>query len=315
MHSERASVWFVPANGGAELAVLVKAPTTCIKALVSGCDISLVVSVHEGVLSAGFRIYDVPEAPVLICGVVRHSEEHVALMRLAVDKTSAIFLFNELDANVAWSNVTVSECQSELIVKLLADKNLYSGPFTPRESDILDRFCLSIDPTLATTLSGDPIDFSELRVSIETWRVNHISYVGIGTHNDLVVDNVDEGGVFEAAAWATLKEMFSSSLWRSPIVTIGNGERELADVMAYYDYGTFLVEAKDLAVLTADPLRTRARRVAGTIKQAKKAIGQLVGASKALRRGETVRDLEGNVLAPVITQPMHCIILLERLTK
>jgi hypothetical protein len=129
----------------------------------------------------------------------------------------------------------------------------------------------------------------------------------------VIVDSVDEGGVLESATWATLEAMFPHTLRRGPSVTIGNSDRELVDVLAFYEYGTFLLEAKDLSVLSATPTRSRERRVAGTIKQAKKAIGQLIGASKAIRRGERVSDAKGKVLQPTVTQPMHCIVLLTEL--
>lgn len=316
MRSEPAAVWFVPANAGEELAFLIKAPTTCIKALIAGCRMSLVLSNYKGVVCAGVRIYDVPGAPVLVCGVARHVEEHESLLRFARDKASPVFLFNELDASVAWSNATLGEEEGKRVADLLAGSELYelySGPYTTRESLVLDRFCVSIDRSLSTTICVSPIPFEELPITLEEWRSNLISYVGVGVHHDVVVSDPDEGGVFEAAAWASLEGMFTGSIWRAPTVKIGDSERELVDVLAYYPYGTFLIEAKDLAILSADPVRPRERRVAGTIKQAKKAIAQLVGASKAIRRREVVKDAAGRVLAPVVTQPMHCIVLLTEM--
>lgn len=313
MYSEPAAVWFVPANAGEELAFLIKAPTTCIKALVAGCRMSLVLSSYEGVLCARVRIYDVPGAPVLVCGVARHFEEHESLLRFAKDKASPVFLFNELDASVAWSNALLGEEESKRISNLLAGSELYTGPYTARESLVLDRFCVSVDPSLSAKICASPIPFEELPVALEGWRSNLISYVGVGTHHDVLVGDPDEGGVFEAAAWASLEGMFTGSIWRAPTVKIGDSERELVDVLAYYPYGTFLIEAKDLAILSAGPTRQRERRVAGTIKQAKKAITQLVGASKAVRRREVVKDAGGRILAPVVTQPMHCIVLLTEM--
>lgn len=274
---------------------------------------SLVVSVEAGVLCAGVRIFDVPDAPVLICSVVRNPEDHASLLRLAVDKHSAAFLFNELDGCVAWTNAEIGDADGMHLAALLSESPLYSGQFTACESSILDRFCFAIDETSRTPLNGLPLVVHEIPLTIEPWRANHISYVGVGTHNDVVIDSPDEGGIFEAAAWASLEGMFPMSIWRSPTVTIGAKQRELADILAFHRFGTFLVEAKDLAVLSADPLRRRERRVAGTIKQAQKAIGQLVGASKALRRGEVVRDANGHPISPVIAQPMHCIVLLTEL--
>lgn len=153
----------------------------------------------------------------------------------------------------------------------------------------------------------------ELPVTLERWRINRISCVGTQAHETLIVDSLDEGGAFEKTVWAALESMFPFKLFRGPTVAIGKKERELVDVLAYHQYGTFLIEAKDVSVFSAGPDRTRERRAAGTIKQAAKGLGQLVGAAKALRRGYRLTGASGNTIEPVLDQPMHCIVLLTEL--
>ena len=41
MYSENASIWYSFANGGEELAVLIKVPTLTIKSLIMGCPLTL----------------------------------------------------------------------------------------------------------------------------------------------------------------------------------------------------------------------------------------------------------------------------------
>lgn len=66
MRSEEASLWFVPANGGEELAFLIKAPSSAIKALIAGCPLRLLFGRNGPYLSAGVRILDMPDAPIMV---------------------------------------------------------------------------------------------------------------------------------------------------------------------------------------------------------------------------------------------------------
>lgn len=68
MRSEEASLWFVPANGGEEPALLIKAPSSAIKALIAGCPLHLIFGRKEHYLSIGVRILDMPDAPIMISG-------------------------------------------------------------------------------------------------------------------------------------------------------------------------------------------------------------------------------------------------------
>lgn len=142
---------------------------------------------------------------------------------------------------------------------------------------------------------------------------NKISFAGVHDHHTITLDDLDEGAVLEKAVWASLESVFPLTLQKSPQVKVGDKLRELTDVLAFHQYGAFLIEAKDLSVLRAGTERTRERRVKGTQKQAKTAVEQLIGASKALKRGEKITDQRGKTLTPVLGQPLHCIVLLTEL--
>lgn len=90
--------------------------------------------------------------------------------------------------------------------------------------------------------------------------------------------------------------------------------RELTDVFAFYSHGSFLIEAKALSVFPAGYERTQGRRITGVQKQAKKAVGQLVGAAKAFSRGDAIFDADGEALDVNRADPPHCIALVSELT-
>ncbi|MEK9139777.1 MAG: hypothetical protein AAB308_01870 [Nitrospirota bacterium] len=121
MRSEEASLWFVPANGSEELAFLIKGPSSTIKALIAGCPLRLLFGKKGSYLSAGVRILDIPDAPILISGPQREAEEHQALLRAVRERRLPIFLFNEMDVCVAWTNLELSKAASLQVTELLGD--------------------------------------------------------------------------------------------------------------------------------------------------------------------------------------------------
>lgn len=311
MRSEEAGTWIVPAVGNGDTAILIKAPSSTLKALVSGAKLAFVFGVKDGHLCCGTRIFDVPDAPVLLCSVQRHLEEHEALARFAKAGTTPVFLYNELDVCVAWSDGVIESEEGAELQKFASDPSrFYSGPMTPASNAILDRF----EPVLEHGTNPDTT-FEILEVSIGhgPWVANVISFTGVRQHQTIVLTDANEGGVLEKATWASLESVFPLTLCHSPQVQIGKKARELTDVLAFYEYGTFFFESKDLSVIQAGIERGRKRRLKGTQKQAHCAIEQLIGASKAAKRGEVVTDSDNKVLNLVLDQPIHCIVLLTEL--
>jgi hypothetical protein len=313
MRSEEGGAWFVPANNGKETAVLIKAPTTTLKALLSGSALSFVFGSRDGYLCSGVRIYDVPEAPLLLCRVQRHEEQHAALRKIATDGNVPVFLYNEMDVCVAWSDGKLAENKNPSFPEFLnCPQEFYVGEFIESHNTFLDSFCAIMDPTLQ---ESNFTDFRTLEISVEhgPWTSNIVHFVGEHDAHSIILDDRDEGAVLEKAVWASLESVFSNNLHKSPQVHYGETHRELTDVMAHHQYGTFLIEAKDLSVFSAGTDRTRTRRLLGIQKQTMKAIGQLVGASKKAKNGEKITDLKGNILPLVLDKPFHCIVLISDL--
>ncbi|GAB6069941.1 hypothetical protein JCM30760_10380 [Thiomicrorhabdus hydrogeniphila] len=310
MRSEEASLWVVPANGGEEIAILVKAPTPSVKALIENCGTELIFGLHGHYMCLGIRIFDIPESPLFISGVVRHNEEHRAILKILEDKVSPIFLFNEMDICLAWSNIAIG---SEEVLNFIGDiENLYVGDFDEHCSHVLDCFCYSTDNT-QTYSNALEIPFINIKLSIEPWRSNNNHFYSVRESHAVLISDRDEGEVFERAIWASLESVFPLTLYKSPEVKIGDKTRELTDVLAFHQYGSFLIEAKDLSVLKAGAGRSLDRRTKGVQKQVKKAIGQLIGSCKALKRGEKIYAASGAEISVERENPPHCIVLITEL--
>src|SRR5690606_5923229 len=109
----------------------------------------------------------------------------------------------------------------------------------------------------------------------------------------ITIDEQNEGEIFERAIWASLESVFPLTLHKSAQVKIGEKLREFTDVLAYHEYGSFLIEAKDLSVIRAGYERDQQRRTKGVQKPITKAITQLIGACNALVRGDLVFTATG----------------------
>lgn len=313
LRSEEAGIWYVPANNGEEIAILIKASTSILKSIIHGCDISFVFGQKNSFLCIGARIYDIPDSPVFTSNIQRHLEEHDALARFIDDKSAPLFLFNELDVCVAWADAYISDGSSEEISLILGDvKEKYTGSFTDQCSKALDDFCFSVDSTQKFD-SATKIETLEIHVKRGDWTLTEISFAGNFESQTMALNEDDEGLVLEKSVWASLESVFPFGIYHSPIIRIGKKDRELTDVVTSYKYGSFLFEAKDLAVFTNGPERTRERRLKSIQKQTRKAIGQLVGASKAAKRGEQIFTKTGASLSLETNKPFHCIVLLTEL--
>jgi hypothetical protein len=313
IRSEEGGAWFVPANQGKETAVLIKAPTTTLKALLSGAPLGFVFGSKDGYLCCGVRIYDVPEAPILLSSVQRHEEEHAAVKEIARKGRTPIFLYNEMDVCVAWCDGTLQEQDLHSLSDLICTpQSFYVGQFTKKASAVLDKFCSALDLMLQKRDSPD-IRPVEISVDHGEWTSNTVHFVGEHDAHSIILGDKNEGAVLEKAVWASLESVFLKNLHKSPQVHYGETHRELTDVIAYHPYGTFFIEVKDLSIFSAGTNRTRTRRLLGVQKQTKTAIGQLVGASKKAKRGGKITDQDGNILPLVLNKPFHCLILLSDL--
>ena len=312
MRSEIASIWFVPAVGQGDVALLIKSTTASLKALLAGCPMTLLFAIKDDLLCAGTRIHDIPNEPLFICGALNHEEDIPALRRIIELRNVPVFLFNELDVCVAWSNASIDELDAQKVELLLKKEDYYTGPFNELASHALDCFCYSTDKSQETDGAVE-IDFTEISIAFEKWHANHISFIGINDTQTVQINDPNEGAVLERATWASLESVSPLTLHMSPQVKVGEKFRELTDVLAFYEFGSFLIEAKDLSILQSGFLRDNTRRVKGVQKQAQKAITQLIGASKAAKRGDLITEKNGKPLSINIQHPFHCIILLTEL--
>ena len=312
MRSEIASLWYVPANDGNETALIIKAPTPAIKAAILGCPLKLFFGKEDAYLCKAVMIEDVPGSPVVISGVQIEAEEHQALLKSVQQKSFPVFLFNEMDICVASSIIQLNLNDSEKILSFIKSEKLYSGNFDSLASAVLDCFEYTLDKTLPYQ-NVHEMDIVDIAPDVGEWKTNKIYFLNQAIAQKIDIAEKDEGEIFERTIWGSLESVFPTTLYKSPKVKIGEKTRELTDVYAYYEYGSFLIECKDLSVIQAGYERNMDKRIGGIQKQIKKALKQLVGATNAFKRGDIILDNVNKAIVVDRSQPPHCIVLITEL--
>lgn len=315
MYSATASIWYVPATGDGKFAILIKSLTSSIKAIISGCPIELIFGIDGSYLCKGIRIHDMPDSPIVFSDVQRHQEEHRALYDILNAKKTAVFIYNEMDICLAWTYAHLPNESLRLFTNFAGSiDSLYKGEWTGNESKILDNFVYSTDQSKQFS-NAHVIDFIEIVPVLEKWRISNNSFIGIRESHSVVIDDRNEGEVFERVIWSALESIFPFSIYKSPQVIIGNKKRELTDIFSYYNNASFLIEAKDLSVLNSGFDRNQDRKTKGVQKQINKALQQLIGAVKALERNESIYDNEGCLVNVDNAIPIHCIVLVTEIME
>lgn len=267
MSAEAASIWYVPANDGEETAFLIKAPTPTLKALIMGCQLQLLFGKKDNFLCTGARIQDMPDTPLLLSGAQIVSEEHGALFQSMKQKSFPIFLFNEMDICMASSTINITEKDSIKLFELTGNDSslLYTGDFNDTVSHAIDCFVSAVDKTQKYP-NVCKIPIVEITPKICEWKTNDIYFINNDSHHGINISSKTEGENFEKAICGSLESVFPASLYKSPQVQHGDKKREFTDIFAFHEYGSFIIEAKDLSVIQAGFDKNESKRLAGIQK-------------------------------------------------
>ncbi|MEX3950192.1 hypothetical protein AB4Y40_20840 [Paraburkholderia sp. EG287B] len=321
MQPEGGGLWFVPAQGSDTHAILVKAPSSVIKAISRGSRIEFLIGMCavEGAhyLGIGVRVHDDPVSPVTYFRIQRNAIQHRAILDILTRSSTPLFFFDELCRSVAWA-----ECKPDRIVsaqaigKIHHVKTPYFGVFNRHCNAVLDAMHEVIDPP---SIEGDspPLDFVWLPVEIETLYFINIHAVGIVENHAYRANQTDEGGGQEVNAWHLLESLFPVGIVKSPSVIEGKKERELIDILCYYTdeelTGLFLVESKALSVLSVAPDQSMERKTKNQDKHIVKALNQCKGAIASIRAGCPISTRDGAPLKFDRSGPPHVIILVAEI--
>ena len=317
MNGVDGAIWYVPTTNENETAILLKSTSHVLKSIIKGCKIELLFGKYKEdekiYLCIGIKIYDTIESPLMLIQLQKQKEEHISLFKIINRLSSKMFLFNEMDISVSWTTLKIKKCDINTIEDFLNEKDeFYEGDYPNINEKILDSFQISLDDTCIIE-NRKKIPIISLSVDFDEWVSNNINFVGYHEHNNIMLNSLNEGDDFENAIWFSLDSVFKYNLHKSPNVKIGNKVRELTDILCHYEFGTFLIEAKNLSVIKSGYKRTQERKISGIKKQIKKAIKQLEGACRAITNEEEVTDIKNNTIVFKRDIPFHCIILVSEI--
>lgn len=234
LSSEIASIQYVFNNDEKEAALLIKAQTPALKALIVGSPMKLLFGKKDNYLCVGAKISDMPDSPALILTPQIESEDHKALIQSINQRKFAVFLFNEMDINLASSTVEITEEISNQLTSFIgAEDQLYVGKLNDEVSHAVDCFVYSIDQTQKYK-KAEKIPTIEACVKINDWKTNDIYFFNNDSYSEINIASTFEGRNFENTIWSSLISVFPTTLYKRPTVKNGEKTREFTDVFAFY---------------------------------------------------------------------------------
>lgn len=299
------------------LALIIKAPLNSCKALANGCRSEIILgydhSVDQPIIHSGIRIYDDLESPLIITGAHRFIDENENLKEILEEGNCSVALYSELGLPLIYGRVELNKKKTNELLKLIDDSNkLYYGEFTDRVKQSLDSFDFSIDNTNQFD-NAYLIDIIIIDAVFSEWNAPAQYFYGAGNVEKMSITDKKEGDTLERHIWFSLERVFPFELHLSPKFKDDSIEKEVIDILAYHEYGIFLIEAKSLAIFDGGIEKTMDRKVLSTQKHIKKAINQLVGAIENMKRGTEFYDSKGNPILFNRNLVPHCIVLVAEL--
>lgn len=312
--SSEVGIWYVRSDTGT--AILIKAPEHILKTIIAGSKVELIFGKYyeEGInyLCVGLTIHDDPISPIAFFQLHADKEEFHIIHNIFNLGQTPIFLFNEMDISVAHSSLTIID-NKKLNEFLKKDEKYYFGKEPSNIEKIFDSFQISLDES-CTIENTSKIPILKIDTSIKKWNSSNIHFVGFNESHEVSIFTDNEGEDFERKLWFTLDTPFGDNLYKSAYFEKGGNQKELTDILAFYEHGVFLIEAKNLAINTSVENRSFERKLSGIKKQIVKAIKQLQGASSTLKKGEDIFD-NTNAKNILLNRdiPFHCIVIVSEI--
>ena len=294
---------------GMHPSLILKTNSQILKNLIRDKRFSLLFSIipPDNYLVYGVRINDDPEHPAVIWTMAERQEELDSIVSFLKIKKCPVYLFNEAMANICWSEVGFGS-ELGVVKQLVTCVNLCP-------SNKVEEFDVYIGKMLDNSRKYSLSQLFEAPILGEcVWHeVNNYYLTNNGRPSQLAVISEDEGAQQEEIGVWFLDTLSISGAVKNPQVVESGKLRELSDVLVNYSNGCFLLESKSLAVFARPKSPDRAKLEKGVKKHLDKAISQLQGACRNIRKGNKVIDSDGHELDLNRKQPIHCMVLIPDL--
>ena len=316
--SEDAGIWYISDETGSK--VLIKMPSTSIKAIIKKCKVQLLFGkeIRNNIcyFHIGFNVFDFSQTPLSLTSVCKNEFEQKAIFEIVKLNKIYVEIFNEFDFCVAKSIITLNFDEKEKLKDFINNDNLYhtDNEINSIEAELsLNNFQYSIDNKIKIP-NVYIIDTLIINIIFSEIMIMNSVFIGYNENASVIINNNNEGELLENTVWAPLQSVFDINIYKNPQICKNGNYRELTDILAFYQYGTFLIETKSLSLnfIVDDDIKNHVDKIQ---KHIKKAVNQLIGAKKVIERQEKVFDLGSKKEIPIIhsNNPPHCLILVENI--
>lgn len=316
INSEIVGVW-VESNSRGDKAFIAKVPSSVAKAIKLGAKVELVIAVSEQksdnrFLTLALKVYDRRDNPYFgILPQTVNSTNNI-INSSFFDKPLSFSIYDELDSPVFSGKIQINSDSSNEDFIYDLDKMKFVTPSGTVESfELINIFGYylglpqyrDMNPSLYMELFTYRLTVSDIQEML-TYHVhpNSLSHYTLGKDID--------GTVQETQLNQSLNLFFEQHVFQSPLVTIGKSTRELTDAFALTDDYSLIIESKCLTVNLNALNQTTDRIISNTIGHAKKALKQLVGGFKAIKRNEVIKSQSGQEIKFDRNNVQHGIVMI-----
>ncbi len=310
--SEKVGV-FCESNSIGDRAIIAKLPTSTIKAIALGVKVEFLVFLSEDIkdsryLALALKVYDLEDKPFHAILPLRWVNKNNMLNSDFFDHEISISIFDDTDASVLNGKIRIeTDAENCRLLQLLDNGQFESSNNFIQAIQFMDSICATLSPNSSTTVTTFKFNTSLSQMkSILTFHANIQGHTGYDVMSD--IDGIRQ----ERQIYQALCLMDDSRTYLSPLVRIGLKDRELTDVLTIMDNGSFIALESKCLQMDANSLTKKSTKVSSNLlKHCKKAIGQVEGSYKAIKRGEEVYTNKGDTLTLNTLSKCYGIILID----
>jgi hypothetical protein len=315
MAGSHAGVWPESVNENSNVELAVKVSADLAKAILKGAAVTLLANVievsGESVRVVGLRIEDDQNDPAFIHQPQERATEQAHFDALLQKRTTWITFFDELVRPVMTAKVSWSAKAARAAADYLCQSAPhYEGDNRAILEEAMDTATDSISGWHKAENSNAARGWKAIPLTLQNLQPLIVVSPEAGT---FVVDHSDEGGDLEKSAYLLFEANYPGQAYLNPQVNDGSRKRELCDVLVVGDNQMLVIQSKVTAVLQRSLSQVTERRVANVMANFRKALSQLSGAIRNLRRGSVIYTSEGKEIPTKkeITYAFHGVILLS----
>jgi hypothetical protein len=318
--------------GDGRIALVCKGPETVIKALRRGVTCTLLLSTIRAesflILCLGLWIDDERQNPFKASMINCSPEDAELLTKVLESGTTTLHCMNELNHPVlsAWCTLerqaaaaaAVAFRGSDHWLLTLESSKLVQIDDLGRIFDLaLDRFQDHIHRPLEAAV-GDHVKMTaNIPLKLDIWKPQEVFEVTpTATGGPFLIDDTDEGPKLERQVHVVVDCIYPGNAHICPAVQDGKKLRELTDVLGFDQDFICVIQAKAIAVFSANDEQPSSRRKGNVEKDIQKAMKQLAGALTNIRNGSAIFTHEERALITIPNRessPAHAIVVLSEM--